>query len=430
MVVFAAEARADAWKIPAEGSCFPTPPLSDAQKASDAAPPLFAPGDVVDLADVGRLRSYFPPELWEKREWIFYEGMTLEIGPCHRDYGAPVFYRDVTQKFRGQPALAANGSLENHTAGLPFPPDAIDPADPEAGTKWAWNYVHRYQGAGAFFGDFRAAHLTDFDDDPIYYLGEMYQALLAGRADRSADDYRVPGVDGYFWGATGHFEKPRSARGIAWLYLRPLASHVDLSTTDDVFQYLPDARRVRRAPAVPYRSHIPIGDEIKPNGAHWKVVDVRDMLAPVNVQHAMYPADTERRFGPSGISFANDRWDLRRVLVLEATPRYPKLASFGRARVYLDLQTLQLLYNVIYQENGDAIYPSVHASRWSGDRPDYPRWPDDPERPVRVLDHVGNVTLTERGGCRIESWNTVSIPPADGVLKRELRSSFLQKRGR
>jgi hypothetical protein len=30
-----------------------------------------------------------------------------------------------------------------------------------------------------------------------------------------------------------------------------------------------------------------------------------------------------------------------------------------------------------------------HVGRWSEDRADYPRWPDDPARPVRVIDSVG-----------------------------------------
>ena len=42
-----------------------------------------------------------------------------------------------------------------------------------------------------------------------------------------------------------------------------------------------------------------------------------------------------------------------------------------------------------YDAKDEPIDVGVFASRWSEDRPDYPRWSDDPARPVRVLDTMG-----------------------------------------
>jgi hypothetical protein len=36
-----------------------------------------------------------------------------------------------------------------------------------------------------------------------------------------------------------------------------------------------------------------------------------------NAANAAYPTEPNRDFGPSGLSWASDRWDLRRALVLE-----------------------------------------------------------------------------------------------------------------
>jgi hypothetical protein len=72
----------------------------------------------------------------------------------------------------------------------------------------------------------------------------------------------------------------------------------------------------------------------------------------------------------------------------------------------------------------------MYAGRWSEDREDYPRWPDDPERAVRVIDSVGAAfaNLSEEGSWRRESWNNVSTPPSDREVKQLLSVNQLTKR--
>ncbi len=154
------------------------------------------------------------------------------------------------------------------------------------------------------------------------------------------------------------------------------------------------------------------------------------MLAPINARDAAYPTNADRTFGPWGLSFASDRWDLRRALVLEGIAVAPGLAPQPGTVLYLDLQAATLLYQIWYEANGDAIFPSYHVGRWSEDRPDYPRWPDDPDREVRVIDEVGRVTFTDQGGCRIEAWESTAIPPGDRNLRRMLATESLSREGR
>ena len=42
--------------------------------------------------------------------------------------------------------------------------------------------------------------------------------------------------------------QPESARGLAWRQFQKTAAETDYHATDDVFVYLPDQRKVRRAP--------------------------------------------------------------------------------------------------------------------------------------------------------------------------------------
>ena len=418
--------RTGPWQVPPEGRCT----SQTAAGARDATAFPFAPGDTIGPEAAEGLREFLPPEIWARRQQLFWDGMQLEIGPCHRDYSAPEFYRSATERFAGRAKLTPAGGLEGHTAGLPFPPETIADDDPEAGRKWAWNFVQRYRGAGAFVPSFRASHLSGRATPPILYLGEMFQAVLVGRADRPEDDYRQPGARDWSWVAGGSFEAPQDARGVAWRVYRDADAQRSSPKPDQAFRYAPGLRRVRRVPTVPYQSHIPFaGDPVRPNAFDWRVQGVRDMLAPINVAKPFFPANREPDYGPWGLSFADDRWDLRRVLILEGTVSPEVAAPVRKVTLYLDLQTLQPLYHVAEGRDG-SVFPSYFIGRWSEDQADYPRWPDDPDRPVRTLDMVGGVTFTEDGGCRIEAWSTVSTPPSDKELKRRLPVSALERRGR
>jgi hypothetical protein len=114
------------WAVPPEGVCTPEPGLLVAAGDDAAAPFPFAPGDTLSLAQIETLQRFLPRPLWEYRERFFYEGMRLEVGPCHRDYAPPAFSQEVTARESAKATLAGDGGLEGWTAGLGFPPAGID----------------------------------------------------------------------------------------------------------------------------------------------------------------------------------------------------------------------------------------------------------------------------------------------------------------
>ena len=81
-------------------------------------------------------------------------------------------------------------------------------------------------------------------------------------------------------------------------------------------------------------------------------------------------------------------------------------------------------------ERGDAGRLGYFVGRWSEDRPDYPRWPDDPARPVRVLDQVGSALIdwNNQDSVRTENWNAVSVPVDERKLVRSMSQSSLRGR--
>jgi hypothetical protein len=428
----------------------------------------FQVGDTLDIERLPVLERYLPDFLWPHRERFFYEGMRLEIGPCFRDYGAPGFFVSATEAGRGKASLDAGGGLVGHEAGLPFHPGAIATEDPQAGLMWLWNVQQRYQAAG-FRGRFRMTDLVGRIGRAEPFEGEMFKLLTAHRADRAG--YQAPGAKERSFVAGGLFTKPFDAREYAWRQFRPTEMETDASRSDDLHAYLPRWRRVRRinaarteglympsfAVSMAPTSVLPLagdglgvaqapadaggsiqtkrsgyeGLEYRPLLYHVGVLGLHDVLAPLNSASTSYPESPDRDFGPWGLSFAGDRWDLRRALVLELRKKEGVGSEIeARQILYVDLQTLQPLYIATFDEKNEMTNVGMYAGRWSEDREDYPRWPDDEEREIRVIDSVAAAfaNLAEQGSWRRESWDNVSTPPSDREVKRLLSVNQLTKR--
>jgi hypothetical protein len=173
------------------------------------------------------------------------------------------------------------------------------------------------------------------------------------------------------------------------------------------------------------------GLEFRPLLYDVTVVGVHDVLAPINASTPSYPENPDREFGPWGLSFASDRWDLRRALVLDIRAKQGTGSEIEpRQLLYVDLQTLQPLYIATFDAKNEMTNVGLYVGRWSEDRADYPRWPDDPARQIRVIDPAGAAfaNLAQSGSWRRESWTNVSTPPADDEVKRLLSVNELTKR--
>jgi hypothetical protein len=463
------------WALPAEGACAPSggTHLAPGKPAEDATAAPFQPGDSFGLDRIAVLERYLPDFLWTHRDRFFYEGMRLEIGPCFRGYGAPDFFATATEQGRGQAKLAGDGGLTGWTAGLPFHPGDITTDAPDAGLRWLWNVQSRYQGAG-FRGPFRMTDLVGKIGRAEPFEGEIFKLLTAGRADRPG--YTAPGAKGRSFVAGGVFNMPFDARQYAWRQFRPEQVLVDPERSDDLHAYLPQSRRVRRinaartegiympsfSVAVGPTQMIPtsggMGDvggigvaqvpsdvggtiqtkrsgyeglEFRPLLYDVTVVGLHDVLAPINATTPSYPDSADREFGPWGLSFASDRWDLRRALVLDLRAKQGTGSEIeARQVLYVDLETLQPLYIATFDSKNEMTNIGMYTGRWSEDREGYPRWPDDPARAVRVIDPVGAAfaNLAEHGSWRRESWTTVGTPPPDDEVKQLISVNQLTKR--
>jgi hypothetical protein len=409
--------------------------------AQDVTGPAFKTGDVITHDKVDALERYVPKEFWDNRDFFFYEGMQLRIGPAHADYAPPAVYQEATNANAGKASIGADNSLKGYVSGQPFPMDAIDcKGDPNAGAKIAWNYDHRWDGEGGA-AKFIYSYWDRGERLPLFYEGKSRRVWLAGRTEpeyrttngdvfRGEQRKRVNGIE---------VEAPFDSRGLTLLTYRYKGSENPQATThnDDTWVYSPALRRVRRISSA-QRADAVAGtdftlddlnsfDGIVPQ-YEWKCLGEQELLAPMNSQVKAYPYEKEHNFGPFGLSFADDQWELRRAVVVQFVPRNSD-HPYSKKVIYLDRQAMEPLYSFAYDRKGELWKLIWHNHRWSGDKSfEYPGWAgvEEPRDIMTVSDVIVNVQTGT--GNRIEAWDRHGTPfDSKGALRRYIDQNRLTK---
>jgi hypothetical protein len=169
---------------------------------------------------------------------------------------------------------------------------------------------------------------------------------------------------------------------------------------------------------------------IRPNAWVWTSGGLRDVLAPANVRAAGYPPEPSRNFGPSGLSLASDRWELRRAVVLQGKRREPDGVVAG-VSLWIDALTLQPLYWVSRRGNKSVYEVGIFAHRFSGDDRKAAQWQGNGVNAFGTMVPVAQsfTVAGEGGGWRRESYLLASEPPATEETQDYLSVQGLQRKG-
>jgi len=414
----------------------------DAPQDAGVAGPPFKEGDVITFDKLESIRKYLPSEFWANRDFFFYEGMKLEIGPFHRDYSPAGAYEEATAQFAGQARIGPDGSLENYTAGQPFPMDEIDcENDPQAGTKIMWNFDYQWSGDGSD-ADFFYSYWDRGEQLPLYYEGTSKTVQLSHRVE---PQYLEKNEGDVFRGekrklAFGiEVNAPFDARGINVMTYRYKSSDKPRSEAknDDTWVYVPTLRRVRRISSA-QRTDAVSGtdftfDDLRSFAGivpqyEWQCMGEMDILAPMNSQVKAYPYSKDHNFGPYGLSYADDQWELRRAVKIRMIPKNPD-HPYHHKDIYLDKQTLVAHYSFAYDQKEELWKIIWHNKRWSDDYDDwYEGWEgvEQPRDLKIVSDTIVNVQTGT--GNRIEFWNNHGEPySSKGKIRRYIDIGRLTK---
>jgi hypothetical protein len=425
---------------------------SPALAQEDVAPgaPTFKEGDVIGYDKVESLRPFLPPEFWANRDFFFYEGMQLEIGPTQRDYSEPAVFAAATEKYGTTSKLGPEASLAGYVAGRPFPGRIDCKGDPKAGEKIIWNFDWRWQGDGSN-SRYYYSYWDRGEELPLYYEGTAKIIRMSGRVEpefesaqgdlfRGEKRKQVFGVE---------VDAPFDARGILLITYRYKDSEKPKAQTknDDTWVYVPTLRRVRRISSA-QRTDAVSGtdftfddlrsfDGIAPQ-YEWACLGADlPIIAPMNSRVEGYPYSRDHNFGPYGLSHADDRWEMRKAYRIRFIPNNPD-HPYSKKEIYIDQDTLEPLYSFAYDRKNELWKIISHNHRWSEDalpgdakKPNgkwYEGWPEVPEpRDNRVVDDV-IVNVQTGTGNRIEYWDNHGTPFASkGKIRRYIDIGRLTK---
>ncbi len=420
------------------------------QRAEDAVPGVrFQQGDVIPFEQIDKLREYLPPEFWKHREFFFYDGMGLEIGPFFRDYAEAKVYLDATEKYRSQASIGKDGALVGYVAGRPFPQEIDCHEDPEAGSKLVWNFMKRWTGDGGMT-HFFYSYWDRGEQLPLYFEGTSKAVQLSHRPE----PYYLKNDGDIFknekrLNAFGiEVDAPFDARGIMLMTYRYKSTDGPQAQAknDDTWVYVPDLRHVRRISSA-QRTDAVAGTDFTfddllsfagiPPQYDWECRGEQDVLAPVNSKVFAYPYEEDHNFGPYGVSYADDRWEMRHAWIIRFRPKNDD-HPYAYKDIWVDKQTYEPLYSFAYDRKDELWKIIWHNHRWSEDWHEgdpkakggdwYKGWESVPE--PRDLTVISDTIINVQSGTgnRIEFWDNHGTPfKSKGKIRRYIDIGRLNK---
>lgn len=273
----------------------------------------------------------------------------------------------------------ATGQIPSFFFGLPFP--HIDPQDPRAGCKIAWNFfaaTAQGEGGGATFsisaigerGEFRRIKLSG---EVMTYVGRH------GGPIENPDNLRGKGL--------AFLHEPQDLDRVSFL----AHQKNDWESQDLIWGYLPLTRRARRLSSST-RSDPIAGLDIYPDDGNcyagkieyfqWKLTGEGKILAPVMGPYAfgMRPLSPTRfavdihtlraAFETPGSKGAP--WQIieglvyvpREVWIVEGESTDPQY-NFARVVFYVDKEMFQIHWKLVYNRAGEYFYNAACAHHWA-----------------------------------------------------------------
>lgn len=265
-------------------------------------------------------------------------------------------YLAATVQHSQNVTLNGEGTLTNYHAGAPFP--LLDPTDPQAGEKLAWNL--RYRDLGEAF-ELRANPRQVNASGGVEHSNRGHMRIRFGMYRPDPDDNDLQ------WQALGIYMKnsfellaPSDQEGI--LSLRTFYDN-DTRQTEQ-WRYSPQNRRTRKDHVnyiTPIGGYYEMLQEEQPpfffqgylHEYDWKFGGAKIMLVPGFLK------TPEITYGGKNGWYPQAPWELRRVLILECTPRNSH--PFGKRVFFLDQQTYAPLLALTYDGGGTFMRVMITA---------------------------------------------------------------------
>jgi len=289
-----------------------------------------------------------------------YPDYYLDIFPSHRTTAYPKAVLDATTRNASSCQIQKDGLAVDPACrgGLPFP-------IPKNGNEVMWNQQVRYKiGTGysttsssnSWVVDSngsvtKTAEQATFEETPYYQVTQQDRDPMMYARVFSRNDYPA-----------------RRSGEVVMLndFLDPLAK------ARRSFSYSPGQRRVKLAPEfnfdtpVASQGGVTLFDELQMfSGSQdrfdYKLVGRKEMYIPYNAYKFYFTAKQDEQFKPHFANPENERWELHRVWVVEATLKPGMRHVYGKRTYYLDEDTYGVGLYDAWDKSG-ALYRSIFLS--------------------------------------------------------------------
>ena len=327
----------------------------DVAEALSLSPP---PGTVIGSDNLEQSAQLIDPEF---AELIAQGWLTLTVGEPISFDPHPNYVAATT----GSTELGSEpGVLNNYVAGRPFPGElSVD--DPRAGEKLIWNMRYSYAGDGGKipemywqYRDMRNQKVERELEFEAAAMRFMYRHVVEPTPELKDNPYKV------YNAITLTALEPGDVSNTKLL----LFYNSDDTAEEQGWMYVPLLRRVRRV-ATTMRTDSFLGSDImiedflgytgRIMDMEWKYGGERHIMLPMYRHDQVPHADRKARkyqynfvdfHGHSGC-FPNVTWQVRKVHVLEGTPKWSD-HPLSKRFFYIDAQTMFPVFGKVYDRGG------------------------------------------------------------------------------
>ncbi len=300
------------------------------------------------------------PQNWERIKGMVGEnflarvrqGYTFQIKAPTR-YQPPREYIEATKKYSPAVRLGPNGELLHHVAGLPFP--EIDPRDPQAGQKVAWNFYWRWQGddyKGGGGTENGKMITTSIEKDGFERRADAYSYFLFPHTRVTLDPKPViPGYENIDSISLRVSSYPRDSAGSATLETR----YSDPKRPDDLYLYIPSIRRIRRTTTTqrcqtlaPTEFNMDDVDFFrgKITDFNYKLAGEKKVLTNYSQEHVPY----QRKRGD--YLPQNEKFEVQDAYILEITPKDPSYC-YPKKVLWIDKVGWETMWGMTWDRKGE-----------------------------------------------------------------------------
>ena len=352
-----------------------------ADAAGEEVAPGLKVGDVLTQSNADLAKDLLPPEILRHYQSGEYRNRIISYPPGNAHWEKS--FLDATEQNATQLDVDARGSIIDKSTGkqpgyfygIPFP--RIDPQDPKAGVKIAWNQFLAYWYGGSSYNRTQVVMLTPKGVDREIVADGWFHFY-----DGQTPKYRQPNPQNLQRQFLGVSLKPADLQGPASLTWR----YRDPDKRDSVWAFIPALRRVR-AVSPANRSDGYLGSDISgddgfffdgtPEDFEWKLAGQRQGLRLIDPGSAAGPLTIDPAPGggwsiltnlnPPTAGFNTPGWTgvawaptdpalaKRTFWVIEATPR-DKYYLYGRLELWIDAETWDGAWNRKFTWNGEQVH--------------------------------------------------------------------------